>query len=231
VNNGVYHFIGVGIYSVPEASRLTGVSAARIRRWLKGYSFKLKDEVHPMPPVWEAQLPPIDGELALGFLDLVEVRFVDAFLIRGVSWHTLRLAARQAKMLFDTSHPFSTKRFKTDGRNIFAEIIQETKEKSLLDLVKSQYAFEKVVAPGLAGLEFAGSGESVRWWPLQRSRRVVIDPARAFGKPILDKEGVPTSILAQAYRIEQSVERVAHWYEVDPRSVRAAIQFEEKLAA
>jgi uncharacterized protein (DUF433 family) len=231
VDNGAYHFIGVGVYSVPEAARLTGVSAARIRRWLKGYSFKSKDEIHPMPPVWEAQLPPIDGELALGFLDLVEVRFVDAFLKRGVSWHTLRLAAKQAKILFDTSHPFSTKRFKTDGRNIFAEIIQETKEKSLLDLVKSQYAFEKVVAPGLAGLEFAGSGESVRWWPLQRSRRVVIDPARAFGKPILDKEGVPTSILAQAYRVEQSVERVAHWYEVDPRSVRAAIQFEEKLAA
>lgn len=231
MDNGVYHIIGVGIYSVPEAAKLTGVSAARIRRWLKGYSFKLKDEVHPMPPVWEAQLPPIDGELALGFLDLVEVRFVDAFLKRGVSWHTLRLAARQTKELFDTSHPFSTKRFKTDGRGIFVEIVQETKEKSLLDIVKSQYAFEKVVAPGLAGLEFAGSGESVRWWPLYRNRRVVIDPARAFGKPILDKEGVPTSILAQAYRVEQSIERVAHWYEVDPRSVRAAIQFEEKLAA
>lgn len=231
MDNGVYHIIGVGIYSVPEAAKLTGVSAARIRRWLKGYSFKLKDEAHPMPPVWQAQLPPIDGELALGFLDLVEVRFVDAFLKRGVSWHTLRLAARQAKELFDTSHPFSTKRFKTDGRGIFVEIVQETKEKSLLDIVKSQYTFEKVVAPGLAGLEFAGSGESVRWWPLHRNRRVVIDPARAFGKPILDKEGVPTAILAQAYRVEQSIERVAHWYEVDPRSVRAAIQFEEKLAA
>ena len=32
-----YKFIGKGLYSVPEAARLTNVPSARIRRWLSGY--------------------------------------------------------------------------------------------------------------------------------------------------------------------------------------------------
>ena len=35
------------------------------------------------PPVWQRQLPDIDGTLGLGFLDLMEARFVDAFRKAG----------------------------------------------------------------------------------------------------------------------------------------------------
>jgi len=80
------------------------------------------------------------------------------------------------------------------------------------------------------GLEFQAD-QLVRWWPLGMRRRVVIDPRRAFGQPIVAKEGVPTAILAGAVQLEQSVAEVADWYEVDPRSVRDAVEFEEKLAA
>jgi uncharacterized protein (DUF433 family) len=53
---------------------------------------------------------------------------------------------------------------------------------------------------------------------------------RSFGQPIVSREGVPTSILAQAFEIEQSVEVVADWYEVDPVSVQDAIAFEISAA-
>ena len=81
-----YSMIGVGIYTVPEAARLTGVSAARIRRWIAGYDYKVGQETHGSNPVWPSQLPVIDDRAALGFLDLMEIRFVDAFRRHGVSW-------------------------------------------------------------------------------------------------------------------------------------------------
>src|SRR5882757_7359919 len=110
--------IGRGIYTIPEASRLTRVSTGRVRRWVKGYSFRALDSLRTSPPILIG-LPPLDGMMALEFLDLIEIRFVDAFLGAGVSWKALRLAHLKGKKMFGTEHPFSTRKFSTDGRSIF----------------------------------------------------------------------------------------------------------------
>lgn len=224
-------FLGIGLYTISEASSLTNVSHARIRRWLKGYAYKVKGGIHTSPRVWQGQLPALNHEIALGFLDLNEVRFVNAFLNHGVSWKAIRSAAQTATRLFDTSHPFSTKRFVTDGRHIFAPILQgESRESALLDLVDSQYAFRTFLAPYLETVEYVGP-EPARWWPLGRRRPVVIDPQRSFGQPILAKEGVPTRVLARAFKAEQSLSKVARWFNVPITGVKAAVEFEMKPAA
>ena len=66
------NYLNTGIYSVAEATKLTGVSAGRIRRWLRGYRFKSKTKTYSSPPLWSGQLEPIGHKLALGFLDLIE---------------------------------------------------------------------------------------------------------------------------------------------------------------
>jgi uncharacterized protein (DUF433 family) len=226
--------LGVGVYTVPEAARLTRVSAPRIRRWLTGYTFTSRAAQRSSAPVWERQIVSSSGELVLSFRDLLEVRFVDAFRRHGVTWRVIRLAAERAAEIIEDSHPFSTRRFKTDGRSIFADILQETGEESLLDLAKSQYQLKKIVEPFLfEGLEFAEiSGAPVRWWPLGLDRRVVIDPERSFGQPIVTPESVPTSILAKAVKAEEgSIEAVARWYMVHPKAVKDAVELENRLAA
>ncbi len=221
----------MGVYSVSEAARLTGVSSSRIRRWLRGYSFSSGGSAKTSAPLWQRQLA-YEDSLILSFRDLLEVRFIDAFRRHGVSWKSIRVAAECASEIVHDSYPFSTRRFKTDGRSIFAEILQETGDESLLDLVKSQYEFKSIVEPFLfEGLEFSALGiEPVRWWPLGRDRRVVVDPERAFGQPIVDPESVPTSVLARAFRAEGSVQAVACWYMVDSKSVEDALEFEGQRA-
>src|SRR5882672_9161488 len=100
-------YLNVGIYSVAEASRLTGVSRERIRRWLKGYRSNLRKKKYS--PLWQPQLPTIDNKVALGFLDLIEVKFVGAFLDRGVSWPMIHKAREKAAAVYPgLSHPFCT---------------------------------------------------------------------------------------------------------------------------
>jgi uncharacterized protein (DUF433 family) len=223
--------LGLGVYSVPEAARLTGISSRRIRRWLQGYSHTSGGASRTSPPLWRRQIASEDS-LILSFRDMLEVRFIDAFRRHGVSWKSIRLAAECAAEIVHDSYPFSTRRFKTDGRRIFAEILQETGDESLLDLVKSQYEFKSIVEPFLFdGLEFSALGiEPVRWWPLGMDRRVVIDPERSFGQPIVDPESVPTRVLASAFRAEGSIQAVARWYMVDPKSVEDALDFEGQHA-
>ena len=225
-------FIGRGIYSVADAARLTKVSRGRASRWLRGYTYRSGEDFRESGPVWRSDLPPVDGQLALSFLDLIEVRFVDAFLKNGVPWKTIRSAAINAMEYFGQGHPLSNKRFKTDGQSIFLEVVRSTGDVDLLDMAKNQYAFRRVISPSLyTGLDFSESNVAVRWWPLGQRRRIVIDPNRSFGRPIISKSGVPTGVIAAAVRTEGSVSRVAKWFEIDQVSAKAAMAFEERLAA
>src|SRR5579862_2493313 len=95
------NLLGVGIYTVPEAARLTRVSPSRIRRWIRGYTYATGAGSKASPPVWQRQLPELGGELALGFLDLVEVRLVNAMLDSNFGWKTIRRARENARALLE----------------------------------------------------------------------------------------------------------------------------------
>lgn len=222
--------LGRGIYAVPEAARLTGVSAQRIRRWVSGYSFQSATGRRESLPVWKHEIPVLDDSLALSFRDLVEVQFVEAFLRHGVKWKALRKAAELAAEIIRSSHPFSTKRFETDGQTIFLEIAEESHEPSLLDLIRRQYTIYDIVEPFLfESLEFGSAGGAERWHPLWPNRRVVVDPRISFGQPTV--EGIPTYIVAGAAKVEDSTRRTAAIYDIELASVEAAVAFENKLAA
>ena len=223
--------LGVGIYSVAEAARLTRVSPWRIRRWVSGYSFMSQGEQHSSPPVWQGDIPRIEGGTALSFRDLLEIRAIDVFLEAGVSWKALRRAEKLGRKLLDTTHPFSTNRIRTDGRQLFAEIYEEDREPTLMDLIDSQRVFRAFVSPYLRDLSFSDAGVPICWWPYQQSRRIVIDPQRSFGQPIVRREGVPTRVLASAFNTMQSESKVAHWYGVATAAVGAAVGYEGTLLA
>ena len=61
---------------------------------------------------------------------------------------------------------------------------------------------------------------------------VVVDPAICLGKPIVEQTGIPTFVLASAYRANgQNADLVADWYNVNPDHVLAAVRFESSMAA
>lgn len=226
------NLIGVGLYTFQEAARITGISAQDLRRWLKGRAYKARSSgSRNIPPLWKTELAGSEIE-GISFHDLLEVRFVKAFLKYGVSTPTIRLACQNARQMFNHPYPFTSKRFQTDGRSIFAEALAETGEKRLLDLAKKQYAFTKIIEPSLyRGIEFGNDELAIRWFPLQRNKAVVLDPSIAFGKPIIKDYGIRTSILHDAVRVEKDKKFVARLYNVPLSAVNSAIRYENQLLA
>jgi uncharacterized protein (DUF433 family) len=229
------HDLRKGIYSVSQAARLTGVPQRRIRRWIRGYSFGKNTDQREMPPVWHGQWDPIDHELALGFLDLIELRFVDAFVQHGVSWKELRLAHEGASARVGSEHPFCTGRFCTDGRRILEDLAKAApalrhQHSGFRDVVRNQQYFDRIMRPIIVQLEFRRQVELVRWWPLGKRRQVVLDPCRQFGHPIVVEEGVATRTLAASLKANNAA-KVAEWFGVSPRAVRDAAAFEASRAA
>jgi uncharacterized protein (DUF433 family) len=222
--------IGIGLYTAGEAEKLVKIPAQRIRRWLLGYTYRQDGEGRRAEPLWRPQLPRIGREVELGFRDLVELKFVDAFAKAGVSLHAIRLALSLARSLAGDAHPFSTARFRTDGRSVFLQALDEAWEDTLLDLCKRQYVFDRIVEPSFRDLDLE-DGAAARWWPMSHARGVVLDPQRNFGQPIVGEHGVPTRALADAVKAEGTVAKVAKLYGVPQRAVRDAVEFERRLAA
>ncbi len=222
--------LGIGYYTVPEAARLLKVPARNISRWLGGYTYRADGKEAHMAPLWTPELPAFDSHLELGFRDLIELRFVDAFVKVGLGLKTVRHCLAYARECVNDERPFSTRRFKTDGRTIFLESLRATGEAELLDLKKRQYVFKTAIERTFKDLDIDNDAV-VRWRPFHGRGTIVIDPQRAFGQPIAADFGVPTIALADAVKAEGSVDRVAYLYEVPAAVVREAVRFEEYLLA
>ncbi|MBV1790563.1 helix-turn-helix domain-containing protein [Marinobacterium sp. D7] len=224
--------IGVGIYSIPEAAALTGIESRKIRRWLFDGP-KQPGTLVGANALWTPELADADVGDNISFHDLLEVRFVDAFRQHGVSLQSIRAAAAHAKEFFASPYPFTCQKFLTDGRSIFADTLEETGDESLMDLVKKQYVFKQIVSHSLyAGIEYNDNQLAARWFPIPRSRKVVLDPSRAFGKPILHDYGITTEALYSSWQAEDSsIKRVSDLFEIPKDLVEAAINFEQRIAA
>ncbi len=135
-----------------------------------------------------------------------------------------------ASSLIGESHPFSTARFRTDGRTLFLQAVDAVGEPILLDILRKQYAFERMIAPSFRDLDLE-DGIAARWWPLSHGRDVVIDPTRSFGQPILAKYGVPTKALADAVEDVGSIGAAARVFDLPASAVGDAVAFERRRAA
>lgn len=219
---------GVGVYSFADAARFIGAKPRELRRWALGYTHKKRtgDEVFSSP-LWRTQLAGTDIE-GVGFKDLIELRFVHAFRDEGVSVQVIRRTLEVARERLSAPYPFTCKKFKTDGKRIFMEVIEETGDESLVDVEKQQNVIQKVIGPSLReGVELDMQGEAARWFPLKNSKAVVFDPERKFGQPILADYDVPTIAIIDAVKAEGGDERrVARLYEVPVSAVRKAMEFE-----
>jgi uncharacterized protein (DUF433 family) len=183
-----------------------------------------------MPPLWTPQLPAHEHHLELGFRDLIELRFVKAFMDHGLGLKTIRNCLEYARECVKDDRPFSTRRFRTDGRTIFLESAERTGEAELLDLKNRQYVLKQIIERTFKDLDI-DNDIVVRWRPYSGKNTIVIDPQRAFGQPIASASGVPTVALADAVKAEKSFDRVSYLYDVPVSVIRDAVNFENSLRA
>jgi uncharacterized protein (DUF433 family) len=223
--------LGIGVYSIPEAAKISRVPAQYIKRWLWGYRYVVQGKARRARPLWTPQLSPIEDSKALTFRDLIEIQFVYRFRQEGISLQTIRKTIGLATDLLDKSYPLSSVRFKTEGKGIFAQVIEDPNEKGyVFNLKTGQYLLDYVLDFLYDALEYSEFDELVRWWPLGKDRRIIVDPSRSFGRPIVE-EGVQTNIVYRAWRADGNTKAVADWFEISEASVNDALEFERSRAA
>lgn len=226
VQKSTESLIGIGLYTLAEAGRLVQIRPTKISRWLRGHDANDKR----YDALWHPQVDLGEDGIFLGFRDLQEVRVSAAFIAKGLSPQRVRQAIELARNLVHDERPLSTSRFRTDGRSVFLQVVEEDGQTKLIDLFKNQFAFREIIEQSLTNLEYDDTGIPSRWWPLGRGSSVVLDPARSFGQPIEVETSIPTATLAAAATAEGSLQAAARAWSVPPRAVRRAVDFERRIA-
>ncbi|MFN7193693.1 MAG: hypothetical protein ACK5U4_19830, partial [Rhodospirillales bacterium] len=198
------------LFTVADAARLADTSAQNVRRWLEGYSYTREGIIRTSGRKIGKDALRQSRQLFCSFLDILELRTAAALRRSGVTWEEIKAASELMRETWNADYPFAVENLKTDGRRVFAQLVErhssldhdasmQTTSSKLLEISKSQFAFEKVLRPALLDVvDFNSRHQPTRLWPLGKDERVFVDPSFRFGQPVVADGGVPVSALVLA---------------------------------
>ena len=228
VMNATDSAIGQGVYTLSEVARLTGTHCQRIRSWFLKRPYRPEPILKRGPRQSQKRRAQKHGDFTVSFHSLIDALVVARLRDYGVSMQYLRRVHGTLIQEFGNPHPFSRRDLYTDGRKVFLGYADEFGEESLKELLTKQHSFPQILRDYLTQIEYEEDTLlAVRW---RVGEGVVIDPKRRYGKPIVESCGVPTAILAAAYKANrEDSQLVAEWYGVSPPDVEHAVVFEKRL--
>lgn len=210
--------LGRGVYHLAEVARYTGLHPSRVRSWFKGAAGSAN------PPALCADYSPVRRDLAVSFLDLIDVAVAGRLRTAGVSMQQLRAAHRALQADLGTNHPFAHAEIYTDGKKVFSLAAERIDDLELCEAVSRQQFFH-TITPMLEHIDYASSTQLAERWRIAEG--VVIDPQRCFGKPSVEHTGASTYVLARALRANCGrTALVADLYDVSELAVEQAARFE-----
>lgn len=216
-------YLDTGIYTIPAAARLLGVSQAKVRGWVSGYHHS------DSAPIVRNEVGRMGRTIALGFKNLIEGIFIRDFS-EFFSIQAIRQMIVEARNLIQDEHPFATHiEFSTDENSIFARVIRAGQERELLNLRSRNLAISEVMTPLLKNVVKYGEVYANQWHPRpSEAPNVFVAPNVAFGQPVIHQ--VPTRALFDAVQAEGGdFKTIARWYELPVDAVKEAHRFQKRL--
>lgn len=216
-------------YSIPEAAHYLRIPSTTLRSWVLGRTFPTRDgRRFAEPPIQIADRK----QRQLSFTNLIEAHVL--WGIRRTYDFPLQKVRRALRFLSDrlgSTHPLATRRFETDGVDLFVpelgHLINITRE--------GQLAMRAMLAVHLKRIEWSKGGAPSRLFPFTRKdasdepRSVVIDPHVSFGRPVLVGTGIPTALIAERYKAGETMDELAKDYERERADIEEAVRCELEL--
>lgn len=211
--------IGLGVYTLAEVSRYTGVPSATVRSW-----FRPRSDKRGLGPIFHQDYEESNGDFAVSFLGLVDAYVASFFKQNNVKPHIIRRAHTVLQKRMGTEHPFAHASLSTDGIRILEDLGNERDA----DVISKQLLFPQF-RNGLARttnkLGYNPATLLAEKWHIADG--IVVNPRMGFGKPVVDQGGISTLILAKQYVANhRDAALVARVFKTSPATVMQAVQFE-----
>lgn len=213
-----------GIYEVPEAARYLRASrmAEEVYRVTSRHLMRWIRRGLALPSL--AEVP--GRELLITFEDLVSMRVIAALRAAGVTWPKIYRAEDWLREHTGKPRPFATELLWTERSEVFAEF-----QKRLIAASRhGQLAMDilRTYLIPVHGLTFGEEQVAISWGPREA---ILLHPLIQFGAPCIRGTRIPTRAVWGMVKAGDSMERLARSYGITAEEVRAAISWEDSLAA
>lgn len=213
------------VYSVHQVDRLLDLPGGTALRWIDGYERRGRE----YPPVVRQRST---GSDLVTWGEFVETRLLAEYREHGALMVHMRPVVDQLRKELGTKYPLAIVKPWVQGRELVRDVQEKLGLDERLHLVVVIRTGQTVLAP--PSQRFHDSidwedGAAARIRPGGANDPVVFDPLRSFGEPVVD--GTRTDVLAEEVRAGDSIESVAQGFGLTTDQVRAAVRYEESMAA
>jgi uncharacterized protein (DUF433 family) len=95
---------------------------------------------------------------------------------------------------------------------------------------KKQPVFKEFIEPFLDQIEYGDDLLARRFFPIKGTKRIVVDPKKQFGKPIVNGNGVRTEVIYRFHLGGESNESICKLYDLEMQQVEDAIHYHQPAA-
>jgi uncharacterized protein (DUF433 family) len=217
------------VYYLSDAAHYLSIPVATLRSWVSGQVYRAGEGNRRFHPIIEVPKP---GVGLLSFMNLVEIHVLGAIRRQyGISLQKVRKALNYLKKQFPSRHPLADQQFTTDGLGLFID-----KYGRLINITRDgQMEMRKLIAGYLQRIDRDPAGVPLRLYPFTRANQpddpklVAIDPAMAFGRPVLAGTGLATEVIARRFEAGDAMNVLADDYGRPQQDIEEAIRWELKV--
>jgi uncharacterized protein (DUF433 family) len=218
-------------YSVPEAAHYLRMSKATLKSWISGRNDRASKGNKPRAGLIDRPDP---KNADLSFSNLIEAHVLLALRTEyGVKRKEVRTALSYARRTLRIDRVLLSPDLRAIRGNVFLEKLNE-----LTNLGKGgQAAMPEILGAYLERIEWNIKGLPVRIFPLTRPEQLdspkilAIDPEIAFGRPVINRRAITTSVIAERFRAGESSADLADDYDLEVFEVEEALRYELPEAA
>lgn len=226
-------------YTTVDAAHYLRIPEKTIRNWAFGY-------VYPRPGGQGGITKPLIDvadvkHYSFSFINLLELHVLGALRRdHNVQMPKIRRALEYLRTKIGSPHPLVDEEMETDGTDIFVN-----KYGDLINASRDgQLAMAALLKAYLKRIDRDDRGVAIRLFPFTRAREaktpehaaaqpriIAIDPAVAFGRPVIAGSRVPTIEVFQRFNAGESPDELAADFKRTPEQIWEAIRCEAAAAA
>jgi uncharacterized protein (DUF433 family) len=222
-------------YSAAEAAHYLRLPEKTVRNWASGYQYQRAGA--PVRARGLIRVADLTGG-RFSFINLLELHVISALRRdHHVQLQKIRRAIEYLEGKLESVHPLIDEEMETDGSDVFV-----SKYGALINASRDgQLAMKALLQAHLRRIERDASGIAIRLFPFTRAREygslddvprmIAIDPAVAFGRPVIAGSRVPTSEVAQRFQAGESPRDIATDFGRTEEEIWEAIRCEFPAAA
>jgi len=216
--------LGFGIYTIPDISRLLKIDRRKVTRYISEYwDERLGKKLFSDTYSWSVN----KRNKAVNFYVLIELFTFFKLQELGVNVKAILKARSAIAEELKIDYPFASSKLLTDGKNIWYRF-----QEDIINADGSnQTNFVKFIEDFAINVDFSNkSFLAEKLFPFGRDKRIVVDPHRQFGQPIIDGTSINAEVIYSMYKSGEPIDSLAILYDLTEKEVNDAINFYRSAA-